>query len=102
MPIGPNCALSLIDIFLYSHEQNALSRYCMPKETTSQLSFTYKYIDDVLSINNTDFDTSLGQMYPAEIRMKDMTESNTSAAYLGMLLSIRREWLASNFPLRQT
>ena len=52
-----------------------------------------KYIkyNDVLSINNPDLDNNLGQMYPAELEIKDTTESNTSASYLDLLLSIESD-----------
>ena len=50
-----------------------------------------RYIDDVLSINNPDFENYLGQMYPAELEIKDTTESNTSASYLDLLLSIESD-----------
>ena len=46
------------------------------------------YIDDVLSINNQDFENYLVQMYPAEFEIKDRRKSNTSASYLDFLLSI--------------
>ena len=52
------------------------------KRLASQFNFTYRYIDDVLSINNPDFENYLGQMYPLELQIKDTTESNTSASYL--------------------
>ena len=58
---------------------------------TSQFNLTYRYIDDVLSINNPDFENYLGQMYPAELEIKDTTESNTSASYLDLLLSIESD-----------
>ena len=61
------------------------------KRLASQFNFTYRYIDDVLSINNPDFENYLGQMYPPELEIKDTTESNTSASYLDLLLSIGRE-----------
>ena len=57
----------------------------------SQFNFTYRYIDDVLSINNPDFENYLGQMYPAELEIKDTTESNTSASFLDLLLSIESD-----------
>ena len=60
------------------------------KWLASQFNFTYKYIDDVLSINNPDFENYLGQMCPPELEIKDTTESNTSASYLDLLLSIGR------------
>ena len=56
----------------------------------SRFNFTYRYIDDVLSINNPEFENYLGQMYPVELEIKDTTESNTSASYLDLLLSIGR------------
>ena len=56
-----------------------------------QFNFTYRFIDNVLSINNPDFENYLGQMYPAELEIKDTTESNTSASYLDLLLSIESD-----------
>ena len=52
----------------------------------SRFNLTHKYIDDVLSINNPEFETYLGQMYPAELEIKDTAESTTSAPYLDLLL----------------
>ena len=37
------------------------------------------------------FEIYLGQMYPAELEIKDTTESNTSASYLDLLLSIESD-----------
>ena len=57
----------------------------------SRFNLTYRYIGDVLSINNPEFEHYLGQMYPAELEIKDTTESTTSASYLDLLLSIGRD-----------
>ena len=78
IPMGTNCAPLLADIFLYSYEAEFLQSL-LPngkKKLASQFNFTYRYIDDVLSINNPDFENYLGQMYPAELEIKDTTESN--------------------------
>ena len=48
-------------------------------------------MDDVLSINNPEFENYLGQMYPVAFEIKDTTESTTSASYLDLLLSIGRD-----------
>ena len=61
------------------------------KHLASRFNLTYRYIDDVLSINNPEFENYLGQMYPAELEIKDTTESTTSASYLDLLLSIGRD-----------
>ena len=58
------------------------------KKLASQFNFTYRYIEDILPINYPDFENYLGQMYPAELEIKDTTESNTSAFYLNLPLSI--------------
>ena len=91
--MGTNCAPLLADIFLYSYEaefiQSLLSTW--RKQLASRFNFTYRYIDDVLSINNPEFENYLGQMYPVELEIKDATESNASASYLDLLLSIGRD-----------
>ena len=83
----------LADIFLYPYEaefiQSLLSAW--KKQLASQFNFTYRYIDDVLSINNPDFQNYLVQTYPAELEIKDRTESKTSASYLDLVLSIGRD-----------
>ena len=95
IPMGTNCAPLLADIhvFLYSYEAEFIQSLLSTgrKWLASQFNFTYRYIDDVLSINNPDFENYLGQMYPPEFEIKDTTESNTSASYLVLLLSIGRD-----------
>ena len=88
-----NCASLLADIFLYSYEAEFIQSLLSAgkKRLASQFNFTYRYIDDVSSINNTDFENYLGQMYPPELEIKDTTESKTSASYLDLLLSIGRD-----------
>ena len=93
IPMGTNCAPLLADMFLYSYEAEFIQSLLSAgkKRLASQFNFTYRYIDDVLSINNPDFENYLGQMYPPELEIKDTTESNTSASYLDLLLSIGRD-----------
>ena len=93
IPIGTNCAPLLADIFLYSYEAEFIQSLLSAgkKRLASQFNFTYRYIDDVLSINNPYVENYLGQMYPPELEIKDTTESNTSASYLDLLLSIGRD-----------
>jgi hypothetical protein len=51
---------------------------------------TFRYADDVLSINNDQFH-SFGDfpcIYPSALEIKDTTESSTSTSYLDVLLNI--------------
>ena len=88
-----NHAPLLADIFLYSYEAEFIQSLLSigRKRLASQFNFTYRYIDYLMSINNPDFENYLGEMYPPELEIKDTTESDTSASYLDLLLSIRRD-----------
>ena len=101
IPMGTNCAPLLADIFLYSYEADFIQPLLSTgkKHLASRFNLTYRYIDDVLSINNPEFENYLGQMYPAELEIKDITESTTSASYLDLLLSIGGD---GHFTLRST
>ena len=65
IPMGTNCAPVLADIFLYSYEAEFIQSLLSTgrKRLASQFNFTYRYIDDILYINNPDFENYLGQMY---------------------------------------
>ena len=93
IPMGTNCAPLLADIFLYSYEADFIQSVLSAgkKHLASRFNLTYRYIDDVLSINNPEFENYLGKMYPTELEIKDTTESTTSASYQDLLLSIGRD-----------
>ena len=61
----------------------------------------HKYIDDVLSINNPEFENYLGQMYPAEYEIKENREHHVCS--LPRFTTVDWEgWSTSHFHLRQT
>ena len=93
IPMGTNCAPLLADIFLYSYKAEFIPSLLSTgkKRSSSRFNFTYRYIDKVLSINNPAFENYLGQMYPAELEIKDATENNIPASYLDLLLSIESD-----------
>ena len=80
-------------LFLYAYEADFIQFLLSSgkKQLASRFNFTYRYIDEFLSINNPEFENYLDQMYPVELEIKDTTESNTSASYLDLLLSIGRD-----------
>jgi hypothetical protein len=45
-------------------------------------NFTYRYIDDVLSINNYRFAEFLPLIYPPELEAKETTDTPSSASFL--------------------
>ncbi|KAK3093830.1 hypothetical protein FSP39_020721 [Pinctada imbricata] len=89
IPMGTNCAPLLADIFLYSYEAEFIQSLVSEgkRYLASDFSFTYRYIDDVLSINNPKFADYLSSIYPSDLEVKETTETNNSASYLDIMLS---------------
>ena len=61
------------------------------RRLASRFGFACGCVGGVLSVGGPDFANCLGQMYPAELEIKDTTESNTSAPFLDLLLSIESD-----------
>jgi hypothetical protein len=69
IPMGTNYAPLLVDLFLYSYESEFLQKLVKDKKIhdARAFNFTYRYIDDVLSINNSRFAEFLPLTYPPEL-----------------------------------
>ena len=83
-----NCAPLLADLFLHSYEAEFIQNLLKSghKKLAKQFNFTFRYIDDVLSLNNSRFSDNLHLMYPEEMKIKNTTDSRNSASYLDLLL----------------
>jgi hypothetical protein len=77
--MGTNSAPLLADLFLYSYEAKFIQKLLHEKNKPLVLAFnsTFRYIDDVLSINNDLFHSFVDSIYPSELEIKDSTESST-------------------------
>ena len=54
-------------------------------------NFTFRYIYDVLSLNNSRFGEIVDRIYPIELEIKDTTDTDRSASYLDLHLEIDSE-----------
>jgi len=61
IPVGINSAPLLADLFLYSYEADFIQELLKitEKKLTQSFNFTFRYIDDVLSLNNSRFGDSV-------------------------------------------
>jgi hypothetical protein len=82
------CAPPLADLFLYSYESEFLQKLVKDKKIheTRACNFTYRYIDDVLSINNSKFAEFLPLIYPPELEVNKTTDTASSAIVLDLYL----------------
>ena len=88
IPMGTNCAPLLADLFLYSYESEFLQKLVKDKKIheARAFNFTYRYIDDVLSINNSRFAEFLPLIHPPELEAKETTDTASSASFLDLYL----------------
>ena len=61
------------------------------RKTKRSFNFKFRYIDDVLSLNNSRFGDFVGRIYPIELEIKDTTDTDTSVSYLDLHLDIDSE-----------
>ena len=88
IPMGTNCAPLLADLFLYSYEAEFVQSLVKQGNRTlaKMFNLTFRYIDDVLSLNNKLFSDFLHRIYPSELQIKDTTDTLNSASYLDLHL----------------
>ena len=93
IPMGTNCAPLLADLFLYSYEADFIQGHLKKneKKLAPSFNFMFRYIDDVLSLNNSRFGDFVHRINPIEIEIKHTTDTDRSASYLDLHLEIESE-----------
>jgi hypothetical protein len=91
--MGTNCAPLLADVFLYSYEADFIQGLLKKneKKPARSFNFTYRYIDDVLSLNNSRFGDFIDRIYTIELETKDTTDTDRPVSYLDLHLEIDSE-----------
>jgi hypothetical protein len=73
--MGTNCVPLLVDLFLYSYLYKAYFIQGFLKKNEKKLArsfnFTFRYIDDVLSLDNFRFGDFVDRIYPIELRIQN-------------------------------
>ena len=83
LPMGTNSAPLLADLFLHTFEYDFMVK-AMKQDITEAIQFsnTFRYIDDLFSVNNVDFGNYISVIYPSELELKDTCTSSTEVCYL--------------------
>ena len=87
IPMGTNSAPLLADLFLHTFVPSYLHTFVvktMKHDITKAIQFsnTFRYIDDLFSINNVDFANYISAIYPPELQLTDTSTSSTEVCYL--------------------
>ena len=77
---GYNCSPLIADLFLYSYEAHFMQGFLKKNEMkiARSFNFTFRYIDDVLSLNNSRFCEFVDRIYPIELEIEDTTDAERS------------------------
>ena len=80
-------------MFLYSYEADFIQGFLKKneKKLARSFNFPFRYIDDVLSLNNSRLGDFVDLIYPIELEIKDIKDTDKSASYLDIHLEIDSE-----------
>ena len=93
IPMGPNCAPLVADLFLFWYERDFMMSLTDDKQLMllMRLYTTSRYLDDILNINNVYFDNMVSQIYHSELQLNKANTSDTKAAFLDLHLIISND-----------
>ena len=82
IPMGTNCAPLAADLFLFCYERDIMlspsdDNLFEVIEIFNSISW---YLDDLLNIDNTLFDSMVNHIYPSELQLNKVNVSDTEAS----------------------
>ena len=80
--MGTDSAPLLADLFVHTFEYDFIVK-TMKQDITKAIQFsnTFRYIDDLFSINNVNFGNCISAIYPWEFELKDTSTSSTEVMF---------------------
>ena len=90
IPVGTNCAPLLVDLFVYSYENEFLDNRIRYGHRRLARSFNLcsRYIDDLIVFNNKKFLDYLIKIYPSQLTVEKANKSDHLADYLDLTFVI--------------
>ena len=90
IPMGTDCAPLLANLYLFRLEYKFMKKLLKTNMSKARLfSNTFRYIDDLLTLNNPSFGNVIGDIYPPELVLKETTEKSGLVSYLDVGISVR-------------
>ena len=98
IPMGINCAPLVADLFLFCFERDLILSLSGDKdaEVIEAFNSMSRYLDDLLNIDNTYFDSMVNQIYPSDFQQNKANSSDTEAPFLDLHLTISYGFVSSN------
>ena len=85
--MGTNCAPLLADLYLFSYEYDYMQKLIKTDiRKARSFSFTRRYIDDLLAVNNPYITEAVKEIYPPSLDLKEATDNPNGRSYLDLYL----------------
>jgi hypothetical protein len=90
IPMRTNCTPFLPGLFFYSYDVDFIQGLLKKneKKLARSFNFTFRYIDDVFSLNNSRFGDFVDRINLIVLDIKDTTNTDRSDSYLDLSLEI--------------
>ena len=90
IPMGTNCAPLIADLFLYCYERDFMSDRHKSKrhDLIYMLNDTSRYLDDIFTIDNPEFEKYIPDIYPAELQLNKANTSDIKTPFLDLNIKV--------------
>ena len=88
--MGTGCAPLVADLFLFCYERDLMMSLSDDKQADVIAAFytTYRYLDDILNINNVYFDNMVSQINPSELQLNKANTSDTDKVFTKFMINV--------------
>ena len=90
IPMGANYVPMLADLFLYSYESEFMMKLAKSgdQDLIEKFNNSFRYIDDVLSMDNPFFVQKIKTIYPSQLQLNKSNSSSVEASFLDLHLEV--------------
>ena len=90
IPMGTNCAPLIADLFLYCYERDFMSELHKSKrhDLIDMFNDTSRYLDDIFTIDNPEFERYIPDIYPAELQLNKANTSDRETSFLDLNIKV--------------
>ena len=90
IPKGTNCAPLIADLFLFCYERDFMSYLHKSKQydLIDIFNDTSRYLDDIFTIDNPEFEKHIPGIYPTEFRLNKAKHSDEETCFLNLNIKV--------------
>ena len=83
IPMGTNCAPLIAELFLFCFERDFMSNLHKSKryDLIDMRNDTSRYLDDIFTIDNPEFEKHILDIYPTELQLKKANTSDKETTF---------------------